>query len=120
MNSLVVNPETMEMINQLNTALTQIYELVTFLLAQPVVVLALGFIVMTAVIYNALRNSNVAFSDNSSIAIAVIMSLFGAGIVAANLEKMGIILAYIVIVGVPAAVGYGLMRARRGVKIPNE
>ncbi|MEM4391847.1 MAG: hypothetical protein QXG67_03565, partial [Candidatus Nitrosotenuis sp.] len=69
MNSLVVNPETMEMINQLNTALTQIYELVTFLLAQPVVVLALGFIVMTAVIYNALRNSNVAFSDNSSIAI---------------------------------------------------
>jgi hypothetical protein len=110
----------MEMVSQLNTALTQVYELVTFLLAQPVVVLALGFIVMTAVIHQALRNSNVAFSDNAAVAIAVIMSLFGAGIVAANLEKMGVALAYIVIVGVPAAVGYGLMRAKRGVRFPNE
>jgi hypothetical protein len=110
----------MEIVNQLNTALTQIYELVTYLLAQPVVVLVLGFIVTTAVIHQALRNSNIAFSDNASIAIAVIMALFSSGIVAVNLERMGIVLAYIVIIGVPAAVGYGLMRSKRGVRIQNE
>lgn len=95
--------------------LTSLKNLISFLIDQPIILLFLGFLVMAIVVKQALFRQGLGiFSNGAASVIAIVLSLFGAGIVAANLEKMGEQVAWIVIIGIPVAIVGGLaLSARR-------
>lgn len=98
----------------IDAALNGLKEIISFLIEQPIILLFLGFLVMSIVIKQALfRQGFGIFSNKASSVIAIVLSLFGAGIVAANLEAIGEQVAWIVIIGLPVAVVGGLVLSAR-------
>jgi uncharacterized membrane protein HdeD (DUF308 family) len=106
-----------ELIQQIIEILKLIAEglklLINYLISEPAVAFAFGFLLMLTCIREVLsRGKDAPFSAQTATIIAVALTLYGAYTVAERLPLMGKLAAYAVIFGIPLALVFRFLGAR--------